>query len=210
MLRATREFGLGRDGKPQITGLFVLLNDLKGVGLEVAQGMTYVDSFYWDMDERSREFSKRFLAEHGAMPSFSQAADYSATIQYLKAIEAEGTDNADAVMKRLEIDRHFEDVFDIAAADLDPKPLPQVYDRFLKKHGVDPTRAAMFEDLARNLEVPHALGMTTVLVVPEKDKEVFREIWENAGRDAPHVDHVTDDLTMFLQVKCLRERAKSG
>jgi putative hydrolase of the HAD superfamily len=66
----------------------------------------------------------------------------------------------------------------------------------------------MFEDLARNLEVPHALGMTTVLVVPEKDKEVFREIWENAGRDAPHVDHVTDDLTMFLQVKCLAERTR--
>ena len=55
-------------------------------------------------------------------------------------------------MKRLEIDHHFEDVFDIAAADLDPKPLPQVYDRFLKKHGVDPRKAAMFEDLARNLE----------------------------------------------------------
>jgi putative hydrolase of the HAD superfamily len=51
--------------------------------------------------------------------------------------------------------------------------------------------------------VPHALGMTTVLVVPEKNKEVFREIWENAGRDAPHVDHVTDDLAGFLRANCL-------
>jgi putative hydrolase of the HAD superfamily len=107
--------------------------------------------------------------------------------------------HAAAVMARLDIDRHFEDVFDIAAADLDPKPLPQVYDRFLKKHGVAPARAAMFEDLARNLEVPHALGMTTVLVVPPATREVVREGWELAGRDAPHVDHVTDDIAGFLE-----------
>src|SRR5215216_4592038 len=56
-----------------------------------------------------------------------------------KLILTNGTrQHAENVMKRLEIDRHFEDVFDIAAADLDPKPHPQVYDRFLKKHGVEP------------------------------------------------------------------------
>ena len=107
--------------------------------------------------------------------------------------------HADAVMRRLEIDHHFEDVFDIAAADLDPKPLPQIYDRFLKKHGVEPKKAAMFEDLARNLSVPHALGMTTVLVVPPATREVFREGWELEGRTAAHVDHVTDDLAGFLK-----------
>ena len=57
----------------------------------------------------------------------------------------------------------------------------------------------MFEDLARNLVVPHALGMATVLVVPECTREVFREDWELEGRDAPHVDHVTEDLAGFLQ-----------
>ena len=57
----------------------------------------------------------------------------------------------------------------------------------------------MFEDLARNLVVPHQLGMTTVLVVPDGTKEVVREEWELEGRDAAHVDHVTDDLTGFLQ-----------
>jgi putative hydrolase of the HAD superfamily len=70
--------------------------------------------------------------------------------------------------------------------------------RFLATHAVDPLRAAMFEDLARNLAVPHELGMTTVLVVPERTREVFREDWELEGRDAPHVDHVTDDLAGFL------------
>ncbi len=107
--------------------------------------------------------------------------------------------HAEAVMGRLEIAEHFEDVFDIAAADLEPKPRPSVYDRFLSRHNVDPRKAAIFEDLARNLEVPHALGMTTVLVVPGGTREVFREEWELAGRDAPHVDHVTDDLTGFLR-----------
>jgi putative hydrolase of the HAD superfamily len=124
-----------------------------------------------------------------------------------KLILTNGTrKHADAVMKKLEIDHHFEDVFDIAAANLDPKPLPQVYDRFLHKHGVDPKRAAMFEDLARNLEVPYALGMTTVLVVPDGTREVFRENWENAGRDAPYVDHVTDDLAAFIRSSCLNVR----
>ena len=116
-----------------------------------------------------------------------------------KLILTNGTrTHADAVMRRLDIHTHFEDVFDIIAAELEPKPLPQTYDRFLKQHGVDPARAAMFEDLARNLEVPHTLGMTTVLVVPEGTREVFREDWELEGRDAAHVDHVTDDLAGFL------------
>jgi putative hydrolase of the HAD superfamily len=156
------------------------------------------------------------MAEHGMKPDdfleFVHKIDHSplkpdpvlgAAIEKLpgrKLILTNGTrKHAEAVMRRLEIDRHFEDVFDIAAADLDPKPLPQVYDRFLARHHVDPRKAAMFEDLARNLEVPHALGMVTVLVVPEKTREVFREGWELEGRDAAHVDHVTDDLAGFLR-----------
>jgi putative hydrolase of the HAD superfamily len=116
-----------------------------------------------------------------------------------KLILTNGTrKHAEAVMRRLDVHRHFEDVFDIAAADLDPKPLPQVYERFLKRHNVDPRKAAMFEDLARNLAVPHALGMVTVLVVPEGQREVFREGWELEGRDAAHVDYVTENIVDFL------------
>src|SRR5215475_13747234 len=107
--------------------------------------------------------------------------------------------HADAVLSRLGLSTHFEDVFDIIAADLEPKPSPPTYDRFLKVHAVDAGKAAMFEDLARNLTVPHALGMTTVLIVPNGTREVFREAWELEGRDAPHVDHVTDDLVAFLE-----------
>ena len=109
------------------------------------------------------------------------------------------TKHADAVLRQLQIHHHFEDVFDIIAAELEPKPSRVTYERFLARHAVDPAKAAMFEDLARNLEVPHALGMTTVLVVPEGQREVFREDWELEGRGEPHVDHVTDDLAGFLK-----------
>jgi putative hydrolase of the HAD superfamily len=156
------------------------------------------------------------MAEHGMKPDdfldFVHQIDHSpltpnaalsAAIERLpgrKLILTNGTRrHADAVLARLELDRHFEDVFDILAAELEPKPSPQTYDRFLTAHGVDAGKAAMFEDLARNLAVPHALGMTTVLVVPEHTREVFREGWELEGRDAPHVDHVTDDLVAFLE-----------
>ena len=100
------------------------------------------------------------MAEHGMKPDdfleFVHQIDHSPLLRNAelgnaieklpgrKLILTNGTrKHAEAVMKRLEIDRHFEDVFDIAAADLDPKPHPQVYDRFLKKHGVEPGKAAI-------------------------------------------------------------------
>ena len=110
------------------------------------------------------------------------------------------TDHADKVLQRLGLALHFEAVFDIIAAELEPKPAPKTYQKFLRDHGVTPASSAMFEDLARNLVVPHQLGMTTVLVVPDGTTEVVREDWELEGRDAAHVDHVTGDLTGFLQV----------
>jgi putative hydrolase of the HAD superfamily len=109
------------------------------------------------------------------------------------------TDHADKVLQRLGIDSHFEAVFDIIAAELEPKPAAQTYQKFLEMHDVDASKAAMFEDLARNLVIPHQLGMTTVLVVPDGTRDVVREDWELEGRSASYVDHVTDDLTGFLQ-----------
>jgi putative hydrolase of the HAD superfamily len=164
------------------------------------------------------------MTEHGLNPDdfldFVHEIDHSpltpnptlgAAIEALpgrKLILTNGTrKHADAVMRRLAIHHHFEDVFDIVAAELEPKPQPQTYDRFLKAHGVDPASAAMFEDLARNLAVPHALGMTTVLVVPLGTREVFRESWELEGPGEPHVDHVTDDLAGFLERISVRPSA---
>ncbi len=161
------------------------------------------------------------MLEHGLQPDdfldFVHEIDHSplqpnpqlgAAIEKLpgrKLILTNGTrKHADAVMRRLAIDEHFEDVFDIEAAELEPKPSPKTYERFLVHHGVDPNKTAMFEDLARNLATPHSLGMTTVLVIPEGTREVLREDWEFEGRDDDHVDYVTDDLTGFLQANCCR------
>jgi putative hydrolase of the HAD superfamily len=117
-----------------------------------------------------------------------------------KLILTNGTrKHADAVMKKLEVHEHFEDIFDIVAAELEPKPAAKIYDSFLKRHDVDPARAAMFEDLARNLAVPHKLGMITVLVVPGAKPKVVRENWELEGRDDPHINYVTDDLVGVLK-----------
>jgi putative hydrolase of the HAD superfamily len=176
-----------------------------------------------DYYQRYGTTMRGLMTEHGLQPDdyleFVHQIDHSpltpnptlgAAIEKLpgrKLIMTNGTrKHAEAVMARLEIGQHFDDVFDIAAADLHPKPLPHVYDRFLVRHGVNPKRSAMFEDLARNLEVPYALGMTTVLVVPDGTREVFREAWEMEGRHAPHVDHVTDNLAGFLE-KLIASRA---
>jgi len=138
--------------------------------------------------------------DHSPLEANPQLGAAIAQLPGRKLILTNGTrKHADAVMQRLAIHEHFEDVFDIMAAELEPKPSPPVYDRFLARHGVDPRKAAMFEDLARNLAAPHALGMTTVLVIPQGTREVLREDWELEGRDADHVDYVTDDLAGFLQ-----------
>ncbi|MFC6792473.1 pyrimidine 5'-nucleotidase [Methylobacterium komagatae] len=105
--------------------------------------------------------------------------------------------HAENVAAKLGILDHFEDVFDIAAADFVPKPERVTYERFLKAHGVEPKRAALFEDIARNLAVPHDLGMATVLVVP-RIIDPYREAFEQEAVREPHIDHITDDLAGFL------------
>ena len=137
--------------------------------------------------------------DHSPLQPNPQLGEAIAKLPGRKLILTNGSvDHVDAVLTRLGLASHFDGVFDIIAAGFEPKPAPQTYQKFLTDHSVDPTKATMFEDLARNLTVPHQLGMTTVLVVPDGTKEVVREDWELEGRDAAHVDHVTDDLAGFL------------
>lgn len=93
---------------------------------------------------------------------------------------------------------HFDEIFDILAADLTPKPAAETYDRFLTLHNIESTDAVMFEDLPRNLTVPKTLGMRTVLIVPHNLDIVLDEEWERQGADDNHIDYVTDDLAGFL------------
>jgi putative hydrolase of the HAD superfamily len=101
------------------------------------------------------------------------------------------------VAGKLGILHHFEDIFDIVHAGFVPKPERATYENFLAKHGVDPGRAAMFEDIEKNLIAPSALGMKTVLIIP-KTPDPFREAWEQAAIEAGHVHYVTNDLAGFL------------
>ena len=106
--------------------------------------------------------------------------------------------HAERTARQLGILDHFDDIFDIIAAGLNPKPAPETYDLFLASYGVAGPNAVMFEDLARNLAVPKALGMTTVLIVPHNFEPTFSEIWERDAANDDDVDFVTDDLAGFL------------
>ena len=106
--------------------------------------------------------------------------------------------HAERAAERLGILDRFDDIFDIVAAELTPKPARETYDRFLAAHGVDGSKAAMFEDLSRNLIEAKAVGMSTVLILPGEFDDEFVDAWESGGEDGAHVDHATDDLTGFL------------
>ena len=99
-IKQAREFGLTRDGQT-VVSLLVFISDVHSMGLQTAQGLKFATAFYWDRDEQSRAWSKRFLARHGKMPTMAQAGVYSAIRHYLKAIDAAGTDEAKAVMAKM-------------------------------------------------------------------------------------------------------------
>ena len=99
---------------------------------------------------------------------------------------------------RLGITERFETVFDIVAADLEPKPARAPYERFVEAAGIDPAKAVMFEDMPRNLSVPHAMGMGTVLVLPTGFAGTEAQKWEHEVERAEEIDFATDHLDDFL------------
>lgn len=99
-IKQAGEFGIGR-GEQQLVGLLVFISEVKSLGLQTAQGLKFTDSWYWDMNDETREFTKRFMQRHNAAPTSDQAAVYSAVTQYLKAVEAAGTDQGKAVRAQL-------------------------------------------------------------------------------------------------------------
>jgi branched-chain amino acid transport system substrate-binding protein len=95
------EFGLVAGGK-KLAGLLVFLTDIHSLGLKTAQGLVITDGWYWDRDDETRAFAKKFAAKHnGAMPTMAQAGVYSSTMHYLKAVDAAKTDEAKAVVAKM-------------------------------------------------------------------------------------------------------------
>lgn len=112
------------------------------------------------------------------------------------------TRHAENVLGKLGITNLFDDIFDIRAAEFTPKPHRETYEKFIARHFVQPREAAMFEDLAHNLEAAHALGMTTVLVCSGADWFADEPAHKRPARpDDAHGEHVhyaTDNLAEFL------------
>jgi len=103
MTNATKQaddFGVSRAGQTLVS-LLVFITDIHSLGLAVTKGLQFATAFYWDRDDESRAWSKRFFAIHQRMPTSAHAAVYSATRHYLRAIEAAGTDEAKAVMAKM-------------------------------------------------------------------------------------------------------------
>ncbi len=99
-MKAASEFGLTQ-GKQTIAGLLVWDTDVHALGLKQAQGLVLTTAFYWDYNEATRAWSKRFYDKMKRMPHMGDAGDYSSTMHYLKAVQAAGTDQASAVMAKM-------------------------------------------------------------------------------------------------------------
>jgi branched-chain amino acid transport system substrate-binding protein len=98
-IKAANEFGVTKTMK--LAGLLIFINDIHSLGLNLTQGMYLTDGWYWDQNADSRAWSKRYFAKMKKSPSMLQAADYSATMTYLNAVKATGTDDSDKVMAHM-------------------------------------------------------------------------------------------------------------
>lgn len=195
---------------------------------QIDRNMTAFVSELLQMEpEEARKVQKRYYHDHGttlrglmlhheidpnAFLERAHAIDYSMLLpdptlgEAIKALPGRkfiftnGTvAHAQAAARALGILDHFDDIFDIVAAEYVPKPAGETYDKFTQLKRIDTRNAAMFEDLPRNLEVPRALGMKTVLLVPRNLGDFVIERWEQADDEDPNVDFLTDDLASFLK-----------
>ncbi|MGR3372727.1 ABC transporter substrate-binding protein [Pseudooceanicola nanhaiensis] len=105
-IKQAAEFGIVQAGQ-KLAGLLLFINNVHSLGAETAQGLQMTTAFYWDQNDGTREFSERFKAEVGAPPSMVQAGVYAGTLHYLKAVEAVGSNDSEAIvakMKEMETD----------------------------------------------------------------------------------------------------------
>jgi branched-chain amino acid transport system substrate-binding protein len=107
-IKSAAEFGLAQ--KMKLAGMIITIQDVHALGLKTAQGMYLTDSWYWNQSPEARAWAQRFFAKHKRMPTSFHAGDYSAALQYLKAVQAAGSDDGARVMAQLKKTR-FNDMF---------------------------------------------------------------------------------------------------
>jgi len=101
VVNQANEFGINTNGKQTLAGLHVFITDINAIGLQKAQGMILTTGFYWDLNDETRKWSRRFFERHKRMPTMAQAGVYSSTMHYLNAVKAVGTDDTQAVMAKM-------------------------------------------------------------------------------------------------------------
>jgi branched-chain amino acid transport system substrate-binding protein len=99
-IKQASEFGLQQHGQ-KLVGLLTFITDVHSLGLKTTQGLQLTESFYWDMDDQTRAWSKRYYDRMHKMPSMDQAGVYSSIMHYIKAVKAVGDKNSDAVMAKM-------------------------------------------------------------------------------------------------------------
>jgi branched-chain amino acid transport system substrate-binding protein len=100
-IKAAAEFGI-KEGGQKLAALLMMITDVEALGLQTAQGLVLTESFYWDLDDKTRAWSKRFMAAYdGKPPTETQAGTYSAVLHYLKAVKAAGTKETKAVAAKM-------------------------------------------------------------------------------------------------------------
>ena len=110
-IQQAAEFGIVKGGQ-KLAGLLVFISDIHSLTLERAQGLRLTEAFYWDLNDKTRAFSKRFAERFkGKMPTMVQAGFYSATLAYLNAVKATGTDNAEKVMAQMKATKWDDPIF---------------------------------------------------------------------------------------------------
>lgn len=107
-IKAANEFGITKN--QNLAGLLVFISDIHSLGLEATQGMYVTEAWYWDLNDETRAWSKRFMERTGSMPTMNHAGVYSSVMMYLKAVEGTGTDDSDSIMQWLR-DNPQSDVF---------------------------------------------------------------------------------------------------
>src|SRR5262249_29830563 len=103
-IKQAAEFGLTEGGQ-KLLALLIQITDVHSLGLKAAQGMTMTDGFYWDMNDETRAFSKRYYERMQRVPNMIKAGIYSMVTHYLKAIDATGTDEAKTVIGKMQATR---------------------------------------------------------------------------------------------------------
>jgi branched-chain amino acid transport system substrate-binding protein len=99
-VKSAKEFGITQAGQT-LAGLLVWVTDVHAMGLETGQGLTLTNAFYWDRNDETRKWSKRFFERTQRMPGMGDAGNYSSTLHYLNAVKAAGTDDTAAVMAKM-------------------------------------------------------------------------------------------------------------